>query len=107
VSTNWGATLGGGYYVWRSGIGETRDGRIIFAYGPAMDVRQIAEVLKRAGCVQAMELDINPDWMSFMYYLPKRHPGNPTPYNLLPDQLQPPTRYFSISSRDFTAVYAK
>jgi hypothetical protein len=107
VSAAWGATLGGGYYVWRSGIGETRSGRIIFAYGPAMDARELAEVLKRAGCVQAMELDINPDWMSFMYYLPKHHPGNPTPYNLLPDQVQPPYRYYSISSRDFTAVYAK
>ncbi|HJZ29443.1 MAG TPA: hypothetical protein VJ370_24445, partial [Streptosporangiaceae bacterium] len=32
VEANWGATLGGGYYVWRSGIGITRDGRIIFVY---------------------------------------------------------------------------
>jgi hypothetical protein len=27
VMAHWGATLGGGYYVWRSGIGITRDGR--------------------------------------------------------------------------------
>ncbi|HEY2277395.1 MAG TPA: hypothetical protein VGI00_03520, partial [Streptosporangiaceae bacterium] len=26
VKTTWGATLGGGYYVWRSGLGITRDG---------------------------------------------------------------------------------
>ncbi len=107
VETSWGATLGGAYYVWRSGIGVTRDGRIIFAYGPALDVRTLAGLLKRAGCVSAMQLDINPDWMSFMYYLPKHHPGDPTPVNLLPDQVQPPDRYYVGANRDFTAVYAR
>ncbi len=107
VETSWGATLGGGYYVWRSGIGITKDGRVIFVYGPALDVRDLAELLKRAGCVTAMQLDINPDWTSFMYYLPGTHPANPTPVNLLPDQLQPASRYYSLSSRDFTAVYGR
>jgi hypothetical protein len=107
VETSWGATLGGGYYVWRSGVGITRDKRIIFAYGPALDVNELAAVLQRAGAVTAMELDINPDWMSFMSYPPGHHPGDPTPKNLLPDQVQPPDRYYSLSSRDFTAVYAR
>jgi hypothetical protein len=107
VETSWGATLGGAYYVWRSGIGVTRDGRVIFVYGPALDVRTLADLLKRAGCVSAMQLDINPDWMSFMYYLPKHHPGDPTPVNLLPDQVQPPDRYYAGANRDFTAVYAR
>ena len=35
VLSNWGATLGGGYNVWRSGIGITTDNRIVFVYGPA------------------------------------------------------------------------
>jgi hypothetical protein len=107
VEASWGATLGGAYYVWRSGIGVTRDGRIIFVYGPALDVRTLADLLKRAGCVSAMQLDINPDWMSFMYYLPKHHPGDPSPVNLLPDQVQPPDRYYEGANRDFTAVYAR
>ena len=107
VETSWGATLGGAYYVWRSGIGITRDGRVIFVYGPALDVRTLADLLKRAGCVSAMQLDINPDWMSYMYYLPQHHPGDPTPINLLPDQVQPPDRYYSGANRDFTAVYAR
>jgi hypothetical protein len=107
VQTSWGATLGGGYYVWRSGIGETRDGRIIFAYGPALDVRTLAELLRRAGCVEAMELDINPDWTNFMYYRPGHHPGSPTPVSLLPDQVQPAARYYALANRDFTAVFAR
>ncbi len=107
VISNWGATLGGGYYVWRSGIGVTKDGRIIYVYGPELDAQNLAQLLKLAGCVTAMELDINPDWMSFMYYLPRGNPANPTPVNLLPNQFQPANRYYSISNRDFTAVFAR
>lgn len=107
VTTQWGATLGGGYYVWRSGIGITKNGRIVFAYGPALNVRELAQLLQRAGAVTGMQLDINPDWMSFEYYTAGHHPNNPTPKNLLPNQMQPATRYYSPASRDFTAVYAR
>ena len=107
VETNWGATLGGNYYVWRSGIGITADGRIIYVYGPALSVRSLASLLARAGAVTAMELDINPDWTNFMYYQPGQHPFNPKPVSLLPDQVQPPARYYSPANRDFTAVFAR
>jgi hypothetical protein len=107
VESSWGATLGGAYYVWRSGIGITKDGRIVFAYGPALSVRTIADMLHEAGAVEAMQLDINPAWMSFMYYKPGTHPADPTPSNLLPTQPEPADRYYSVNSRDFTAVYAR
>lgn len=107
VQSNWGATLGGAYYVWRSGVGVTADGRIIFAYGPALDARTLAGLLRRAGCVTAMELDINPDWTDFMYYKPGHHPGDPTPVALLPNEVQPATRYYYLANRDFTAVFAR
>jgi hypothetical protein len=107
VEASWGATLGGGYYVWRSGVGVTAGGRVIFAYGPALDVRTLAGLLARAGATTAMELDINPDWTNFMYYEPGRHPGHPRPVSLLPDQAQPPGRYYAPANRDFTAVFAR
>jgi hypothetical protein len=107
VETNWGATLGGGYYVWRSGLGITRDGRIIFVYGPALDVQDLADLLQRAGAVEALQLDINPYWMSYEYYQAHGHPSDPTPVNLLPTQQQSAYRYFSPYSRDFTAVFAR
>ena len=107
VESSWGATLGGGYYVWRSGVGVTADGRIIYAYGPALDVRTLAGLLARAGCTMAMELDINPDWTNFMYYDPGQHPGSPRPVSLLPGQMQPAGRYYSPANRDFTAVFAR
>jgi hypothetical protein len=107
VEAGWGFTLGGDYYVWRSGIGMTKDGRIVFVYGPALSVRQLATLLQHAGAVQGMQLDINPAWTSYEYYQATSHPTNPTPVNLLPDQEGSPQRYYYIWSRDFTAVYAR
>jgi hypothetical protein len=104
VESSWGATLGGGYYVWRSGIGITADNRVIFVYGPSLNVRELADLLQQAGAVSAMELDINPEWTDFMYYLPG---APPTPEALLPNQSQPADRYYTPASRDFTAVFAR
>jgi hypothetical protein len=107
VESSWGFTLGGGYYVWRSGIGITRDGRIIFVYGPALNVRQLATLLQHAGAVEGMQLDINPYWTSYEYYQAHGKPASPTPVNLLPNQQGPANRYLSTYSRDFTAVFAR
>ena len=107
VETSWGATLGGGYYVWRSGLGITRDGRVIFVYGPALDVQDLADLLQRAGAVEGMQLDINPYWMSYEYYQADGHPADPSPVALLPTQQQTAYRYYSPYSRDFTAAYAR
>jgi Phosphodiester glycosidase len=107
VLGSWGATLGGSYYVWRSGLGITKDGRIIYAYGPALDVQELAGLLQRAGAVEALQLDINPEWMSYEYYQADGHPSDPTPVNLLPTQQGTGYRYYSVYSRDFTAVYSR
>jgi Phosphodiester glycosidase len=107
VEASWGATLGGAYYVWRAGLGITRDGRVIFVYGPALDVQDLAQLLQRAGVVEGMQLDINPYWMSYEYYQARTHPADPTPVPLLPTQQQSAYRYYSPYSRDFSAVYAR
>jgi len=57
--------------------------------------------------VEGMQLDINPEWMSYMSYKPSPSAADPTPVNLLPDQQEPADRYYSVNSRDFTAVYAR
>jgi Phosphodiester glycosidase len=107
IETNFGATLGGGYFVWRSGLGLTKDGRIVYVYGPALDVQDLAQLLKRAGAVEGMQMDINPAWMKFDYYQADGHRSDPTPVPLLPDQQPSPYSYYSPSTRDFTAVYAR
>ena len=107
VMSNWGATLGGGYYVWRSGLGITKDGRIIYVYGPALNAQDLGQLLQRAGAVEGMQLDINPYWMKYEYYTVNGNPADPTPVNLLPTQQQTAYSYYSTYTRDFTAVYAR
>ena len=105
VMSNWGATLGGGYYVWRSGIGITKDGRIVYVYGSALNAQDLGLLLQRAGAVEGMQMDINPAWMKFDYY--QGSASDPTPKPLLPTQQPSPYSYYTPSTRDFTAVYAR
>jgi hypothetical protein len=107
VQSNWGATLGGGYYVWRSGIGITKDGRVVFVYGSALNAQDLGLLLQRAGAVEGMQMDINPSWMKFDYYEAAGNPSDPTPVRLLPTQQADPYSYYTPSTRDFTAVYAR
>jgi hypothetical protein len=107
IESAFGATLGGGYFVWRSGLGITKDGRIIYVYGPALDVQDLADLLRRAGAVEGMQMDINPYWMKYEYYNANGHASDPTPTNLLPTQQQSAYTYYSPYTRDFTAVYAR
>jgi hypothetical protein len=107
IQSNFGATLGGGYFVWRSGLGITKDGRIVYVYGPALNVQDLADLLARAGAVEGMQMDINPYWMKYEYYTANGHPSNPTPTNLLPTQQKSAYTYYSPYTRDFTAVYTR
>jgi len=100
----WGATVNNAVRVWRSGLGIDRHGNLIYAVADYQTVGSLAEILKRAGAVRALELDINEDWVSFIAY---RHPGAAEPSNLLPGIYRPPSRYLTPDERDFFAVYAK
>jgi hypothetical protein len=103
--STWGATLGNSVLVWRSGVGVARDGALIYAAGPGLSVASLARVLARAGCVRAMELDINTDWVSFNTYRP--HPGTPlgvTAHKLLPTMVRSADRYLVPDERDFVAM---
>lgn len=100
----WGATLGNAVLVWRSGVGIDRHGNLIYAAANDQTVASLAEILKRAGAVRAMELDINSYWPSFITY---RYPGARDPSNLLPDMARSPDRYLTPDDRDFFAVYLK
>jgi hypothetical protein len=98
----WGATLGNAIRVWRSGVGVDRRGDLLYAAANDQTVESLAEILRRAGAVRAMELDINSYWVSFITY---RHWGALDPTNLLPDMNRPATRYLTPDDRDFFAVY--
>jgi hypothetical protein len=103
-SAEWGATLGNAVLVWRSAVGVDRHGNLIFAAANDQTVRSLAETLKHAGAVRAMELDVNSYWVSFITY---GGSGARAPVNLLPDMVRPTSRYLEADDRDFFAVYAR
>ena len=105
----WGAVLGGGILTWRSGVGVTAAGDLIYVGGPSLDPAALARLLVAAGAVRAMELDINHEWVSFATFT---HPGGagsgaPVGTNLLPDMYFAPNHYLAPFSRDFFAVFAR
>jgi len=107
----WGATLGGGAYVWRSGVGVTADGALVYVGGPSLSIVSLANLLATAGAVRGMELDINPDWVNFASYSPSTSKGPASATNgtdLLPTMVGQPNRYFeSWWARDFFTLSAR
>lgn len=101
----WGATLGGGSAVARTALGEDRAGNLIFAASMSVTPQELADALIGAGARTAMELDINPEWTSFVLY--RNAAGQPFEHNLLPDMQRRPSRYDTTSTRDFVALYLR
>lgn len=64
----WGRTVNPGIYTWRSGLGITAKGNMIYAAGNSLTPSTLAAALKAAGAVNAMQLDINPYWVRFAVF---------------------------------------
>jgi hypothetical protein len=115
----WGSTCGatscghgvpGIEHQWRSALGITADGALVYAAGPALAPLQLARLLVRAGAIRGMQLDINPYWPVFVTYNPA--PGAtaapPDGRKLLPSTQQGPGTFFEASwARDFVTMSAR
>jgi hypothetical protein len=100
----WGYTLGNAVRVWRTGVGIDRRGNVIYAAADGQTVTTLARILQRAGAVQAMQFDINPEWPSLITY---SHRGGLGPTKVVPNVQQSATRYLVPDDRDFFAVYQR
>ena len=103
-STQWGYTLGNAVRVWRTGAGVDRRGNLIYAAANDQTVITLAQILKRAGAVRAMQLDINPEWPSLITY---SHRGGLDPVKVVPNVMQSASRYLVPDDRDFFAIYRR
>jgi hypothetical protein len=112
----WGSTCGasscaasvpGIEHQWRSAVGVTSRGALVYTQGSALDPLQLAVLLVRARAVRGMELDINPDWPVFATYHPAGQQGLATPSNghLLTATVRGPDTFFDASwARDFITM---
>jgi hypothetical protein len=103
-SSQWGYTLGNAVRVWRTGVGVDRRGNLIYAAANDQTVITLAQILRRAGAVRAMQFDINPEWPTLITYT---HDHGLVPAKVVPNDMQPATRYLVPDDRDFVAVYRR
>ena len=110
-ATSCAATVPGIEHQWRSGLGVTASGALVYVTGPALDPLQLAQLLVRAGVVRGMQLDINPDWTVFVSYAPRTAGGRAAPSNgskLVPSTVQGPWTFFQPWwARDFITLSAR
>ncbi|HEX9043037.1 MAG TPA: hypothetical protein VF838_18800 [Trebonia sp.] len=113
---SWGGTCpcGAGKHgteqQWRSGLGVTADGALVYVAGPQLDPLQAAGLLVRAGAVRGMELDINPSWPVFASFKPAAVHGLAAPSNgasLTSTYLGPATFFNPSYARDFITMSAR
>ena len=112
----WGSTcpcgpgLHGLEHQWRSGLGVTAEGALVYVVGPGLTPPEVADLLVRAGAVRGMELDINPSWPVFASFKPAAQGGLAAPSNgaQLTDTSRGPATFFDPRyARDFITMSAR
>ena len=96
-------------HQWRSGVGVTADGALVYVVGPKLSPAQVAALLVRAGVVRGMELDINPTWPVFASFKPAARNDLAAPSNgarLLATYRGPATFFDPAYARDFITMSA-
>lgn len=99
----WGIVVGNSTYVWRSGIGITQRGDLVYVGGGPLSVSTLAQSLQAAGAVRAMQLDINSYWVTFNFYhwVGSGSAGYLAGEKLASAMTRPADRYLSPDTRDF------
>jgi len=113
----WGGTCPCGHgqhgaeHQWRSGLGITADGALVYVDGPLLSPVQVADLLVRAGAVRGMQLDINPTWPVFASFKPATPHGLAAPSNgtrLTGRTYRGPATFFDPTyARDFITMSAR
>jgi hypothetical protein len=100
----------GAEHQWRSGLGVTADGALVYVAGPKLSPLQVADLLVRAGAVRGMQLDINPTWPVFASFKPAALAGLAAPSNgtsLIATYRGPATFFDPAYARDFITMSAR
>ena len=101
----WGTSRTQLQYTWRSAIGTTADGRLLYVAGNNIDLADLASALAHAGAVTGMQLDIHAALVTFNAFHPGPH--GPAGEKLLPAMTRPASRYLVPDQRDFFALLAR
>ena len=103
-SPQWGYTVGNAVRVWRTGVGIDKQGNLIYVVANDQTVVSLAQILRHAGAIDAMEFDINADWHTLITY---SHEHGLDPTMVEPQPVYSVDRYLYPDDRDFFAVYER
>lgn len=102
----WGRTPTTAIYTWRSGIGITKNGNLLFAVGNNLTPTTLAAALKSAGAIDAIQLDINPSWVRFNIF-ESIGSGKYTSTTLTKELKDGSHEYLNGYEKDFFYLYQK
>jgi|SRR5579872_909655 len=102
----WGRIVGTDTYTWRSGIGITAKGELLFAAGNNLSPLTLAQALRVAGAVNAIQLDINPYWVRFNIFN-SIGSGKYDSAPLTKDMQDGSKEYLNGYQKDFFYIYKK
>lgn len=102
----WGRTLTSSIFTWRSGIGITKEGNLIYAVGNNLTPVSLATALQIAGVANAIQLDINPYWVRFNIFN-NTGSGNYTTSTLIKDLRDGSKQYLHGYEKDFFYAYKR
>ncbi len=102
----WGRTTTNSMYTWRSGLGITKEGNLVYAVGNSLIPETLARALVAAGALNALQLDINPFWVRFILYQSQNN-GQYSFYPLLKSMQDGGYQYLHGYNKDFFYVFKK
>jgi Phosphodiester glycosidase len=96
----WGSTNNQLQYTWRSGLGVTAHGDLLYLAGDKLNLATLGAAMAQAGVVTGMELDIH-SGLQFFSTFQVDGSKQATPHRLLPAMVGPAERYVQPDIRDF------
>jgi hypothetical protein len=101
----WAGTANGDYITWRSGIGVTVNGDVIYAVGNSLTPTALADALRLGGSQNAIQLDVNAFWVRCMFY--QWNGSSYTWSTLTKDLTNGGKQYLDGYEKDFFYIYSK
>lgn len=91
------------FITWRSAVGLTKDGNLIYAAGNSLSAETLAKALWAAGAYTAMQLDINSPYVLLGTFFPQSD-GSLRPERFMDNMPDSPSRFLRSQERDFMWV---
>ncbi len=103
----WGTGKNQFQYTWRSGIGTTAQGDLVYVAGKGLTLKTLADAMAQARIITGMELDIHSNMVGFNLFATPGAASTNSSRHLLRSMPIPLDRYLVPDQRDFFYITAR